>query len=203
VLRTFAILYVAFVLVAIAIADASTPLDERILLPIYVLGIIGLGGVAERWYVGHTRTRMVATAVIVALVSLNVARAGAVVVRGSTTGVGYSADSWDHSEVLDYVRGLPPSALIVSNAPDVLWWRTGREACMVPRHTRPESHLEQSRYEGAMRHLHDLMQQGGVVVYLDDAEWRWYLPQESQVAAALSLVPVARLRDGSVYAASR
>jgi len=47
------------------------------------------------------------------------------------------------------------------------------------------------------------MQQGGVIVYLDDAEWRWYLPQESQVAAALGLVPVARLRDGSVYAASR
>jgi hypothetical protein len=126
----FAISYVAFLLVARSALDQNIPFDQRLLAPLLTLAIIGLcalfGGTGFR-------TRAGLAFVLVVLALATIVRTTITAVRFSgTTVAAYTSDDWRGSELIAYVRALPRSTALITNAPDPLWLWDGRAPQILP-----------------------------------------------------------------------
>ncbi len=179
--------------------DAAILLDARVLAPVQVVLVIAGAGLAARWLpepIPH-RARLTLVAAVLALVAAHVA----VTARWARTvradGLFYTKRSLRNSALLERVRALPPTVLLWSNAPDVVYILTGRCARMLPRHERPESDRPNPGFASEWRAL--LGQPNAYVAWVKAFTWRSYLPTESELAASPSVAPVASLTDGTLY----
>jgi hypothetical protein len=126
----FAVCYVAFLLLARSTLDQNIPFDERLLAPLLILAIIGLCALLGKTVPGASRGLVV---VLVVLALATIARTTITAVRFSgTTVAAYTSDDWRTSELIAYVRALPRSTALITNAPDPLWLWDGRTPQILP-----------------------------------------------------------------------
>jgi len=125
----FGVAYAASVIVSISIFDANTPLNSRILSPLFVAGAglaVCLAGMLRdvRKPAGTFLLRLIAA----------VALWNAVVWCGwiserRTDGCGYTASGWESSPLTAYLRTVPADAPICTNAPGVVFFQLGGREC--------------------------------------------------------------------------
>jgi hypothetical protein len=127
----FAIVYAAFELAARATFDNNIDLSTRQLLALQVVAIMGVVSVAWTW---RPRRRIVAVGVAAVVLVIGAVRLVTATVPDlpDTDHSGYSSAAWDRSAGLDLIRSLPLDALVVTNAPDAVWLRTGRTPLFLP-----------------------------------------------------------------------
>ena len=196
--------YGAFLAVSLMFMDARTPLDARLLVPVYVaIVIVGLYFLHDVLTNALRRRvfRVAAGVTLVVLLGSHGLRTAtwATTVHGTPQGL-WQAQDWAMMATVD---ALPDDTLIYSNGADIIYILTGRTACPIPRLMNPNSEMINTRYaaeSATMReHLH---QNDGVLVYFDEVSWRDYLPTQSMLAHELSLRAMVRTRDGTLYAAT-
>ena len=126
----FAACYAAFLLAARSALDQNIPFDERLLAPLLTLSVIGLCGLLRRTEYGGPGALAV---VLVVLALATFVRTTVTAVRFSgTTVAAYTSDDWRSSELIAYVRNLPRSATLITNAPDPLWLWDERTPQILP-----------------------------------------------------------------------
>lgn len=190
---------------SISFLDAQTPLDNRILSPVYVaaafLFLCLLHILLSRPKTKGTRIlSLFAGAVLVLLSISQLGQSASWLERSYKHGVGYASREWNQSQLMKYVRTLDPNVPIFSNGPDIVHLLTGRPAYMIPRRIDPGTILPNDSYGdelAAMRN--ELQEKKGVVVYFYKISWRWYLASESETREKLNLNPIVRTEDGAVY----
>jgi hypothetical protein len=126
-LIAFALAYLMFLVVSISLADNSTDLNTRILLPVFLC----LG--AWVWITAWSsrplapNTWITVYRVIVAMLALVcVVRGGRVAQVIARDGASITTREWQVSHLMKAIEGLPADVRIYANEPEAIYWHTGR-----------------------------------------------------------------------------
>jgi hypothetical protein len=198
------IIYMVFIIVCISLADASIPLDYRILIPVYVLGMIFIvcGGY-QLVRPAAEQNRVIKAASI----ALCVIFAGCYLIRGTqqivynhNEGQEYASRVWKESEIIRKVKELPRGIIIYTNGKDAVSFLAGRRALIIPEKVKRRNLKVNSKYSSEMAIMKERMKKNnGVLVYFDRITWRWYLPQISELEKQMPLKLVTKCADGAIY----
>lgn len=204
-LALFVPVYLAFLALTISFLDANTPLDDRILAPIYVavlfLALTGLGAallMAKRRQA--VRVAILGGLGVVMLVQL--ASAASWVHTHRQLGLGYSSPAWQQSETIAAVSTLPPEVVVFSNAPEVIDLVAQREALSLPRKHAAMRGEMNAGYEDEVAAVQRALAKGAVIVYFDALANR-PVASPDELAERMALTRLSRLSDGMIFGAGK
>jgi hypothetical protein len=202
-LLVFILTYGLFLVVSKSFFDAATPFSERILSPPFIAallaGVFILNGILldrkkRRWV-----PPLIATLCVFFVFSASV-QSFTFMKKHYNNPMGYSHPAWKSSETIQKVRTLAPGILIISNAPDAVYLLTGRPSGSIPSKIDSGTLRINESYPSEIEELkRKLQHKGGVVVYFDLINWRWYLPTEDELMEQLGLQLSIKTSDGSIY----
>ena len=200
---TIFLAYLGFLILSISFFDAATPLDLRMLSPLFVAGLIVLLCLLDR-LLHLTENRRVMRPAIIALCALLALSysisAVAWSVNNHNTGGGYASKAWRQSELLDQIKGMPPNTVIFSNGADAIYWLTGRTAYGLPAKKDINTQSVYENYPAGLASVGDrLKKDDGILVYFDLITWRDYLPSEDELTQALPLKLIKKTGAGAIY----
>jgi hypothetical protein len=188
--------YVFTVLVTVIFVDRMTPLDSRILSPLYPLVVVlGIGLMAEAWMLGGAVPRWVIAAACVLLFTFQSARFRGLLLVLPADSRGFASNSWQNSETIQYVRRLPPVP-IYSNEIQALYFLAGRNATFIPTPLNPATGELRPDYEASLASMRErLHSEGGALVLISPSE----LSPDEMSELVDGLVLEATFPDGVVY----
>lgn len=141
------IAYSSLLLVTMTLVDASTPLDHRILSPIYLcLWLLVGAGFGILWRSRYRWVRWLALPIALVLAVTSVDDAVDTVRTIHAGGLGFSSVAWATSPTIREVNSLP-DAPIYTNQPDIVYLLTGRPAYIVFSRTDPVTSLPRPDYD--------------------------------------------------------
>jgi 4-amino-4-deoxy-L-arabinose transferase-like glycosyltransferase len=203
-LPIFAVVYLGFLLFSVSFVDAHTPLDYRILSPLYITLVLWVASLALRW-IFHDKNplgaRMMMAILLAGFIGSHIGRSAIWARATSKEGIGFGAKVWRDSPTLAWIKALPPNTLLYSNAPDLIDFRTSRFAKPVPKLMDPITRKPEKTYVPYLKGLRDdLTARGGYIVWFKTrSASRWYLVTEKQLKKDLSLQAAQTFADGNVY----
>jgi len=196
------VIYGVFLVTSISFVDHHTPLDDRILVPLYLTAVLLL---CCAGYDLITRLHYIPAYSVLGVLGCTLFlgfhgwRAEKWIADQAHNGAGYASRAWRQSALIDYITHLTRDVPIYSNAPDAVYILTGRETRMLPLKTNPNSNRPNAGYRQA---IETMTQSGeydpGIIVYFDTVS-RWYLPSEDELQDLLPLRPLTHVVDGTVY----
>jgi hypothetical protein len=198
--------YGLFLVISITFIDANTPLDSRILSPIFVAGLIITMYTLGELYIWVNRwanTRYLFHGIFLAISGVflfSYLTTWIEVSRDSyRNGIGYNSLVWKNSLILARVRQLPSGETIYSNSPEAVYIGTGRVARSLPRKFESMTQTENSNFLTELAEINqDLMDQGGVIVYFDRVQ-RPTLPSKSDLTALWDLELLFSSAEGGIF----
>jgi hypothetical protein len=204
ILLLFALAYATLLVVSISLVDFYTPLDSRILSPLYPVALV-LGLEVIRRLLPTARQslpwRRAMVTVLLLLAALQVVRGAELFVLSYRDGLGFARRTWKESPLLARIRALPPQTIIFSNAPDVITLLTGRGASSLPSTFDPTTGKPNPRFVAQRQRLRaDLKATRGVLVYFRRIH-RPYVPSETHLRQKLHLRLVRENPQGAIYKA--
>ncbi|MGA9532816.1 MAG: glycosyltransferase family 39 protein [Anaerolineales bacterium] len=149
-LVAFAAAYFVFLLISVSLVDANTPLDSRILAPVFVLLVpVAVAVVFEvgTGPEGLSFRRMLPSLAVGALVLGYGMQTYRLVQAAASEGVGFNHSSWRNSALLAAASKLPKGSTIFSNAPEPLYLLDGRRSARLPKPYESVSDRENPTFE--------------------------------------------------------
>ncbi len=199
----FVCVYGGFLAASLSFLDANTPLDNRILSVVYVVGIVlTLSLVDQLWPLAKTgRATGRVVLVLVFVFSAGHLLTGLRLVQESySQGWGFSSIAWQHSATLAQARKLPAGVPVFSNAPDILYLHTGKSASPIPKKFFPANQQRNPDFPAQLIALKQtLTRANGVVVYFSNLKEQKSLPSEEELKAELALCVEDRQSDGAIF----
>lgn len=202
IILVFIPLYLAFLLVSLTFLDANTPLDARILSPVYVTGVVlALYFLVEALSWLH-RPAIVRYALIGAgfiFVAAFAAPSLGYVQSGYADGIGFTSRWWRESPTLAALQNYDTAQVVYSNAPEALYLYTDRHVWAVPKKYESANQRPNDNYPSELLALKEqLTVQGGIIVYFDPM-LRPTLPSAQEILEILGLDVLERTADGVIY----
>ena len=199
ILLAFLLVYPLLILFSLSLLDASTPLDDRILSPLYVSGIIGLLSLSARRGLTQGVRKWLMAVALGGLLALTLVRGVARASQLRQDGQGYASQAWRTSQVVEWVANLDPGVLAYSNEMDALYLLTGRQAYQVPIRWDPVRAAPREDYTEQLATMHARMQRGEavLVVFSTLASQQAFLPPEAELAD--DFPAILQAPDGVVY----
>jgi hypothetical protein len=202
-LAIFILTYLAFLVVSISFFDAVTPLDHRILSPVFVSGALLVLCTAHRLLrigPGTRAVRGIFAAACVLFAAAQSVRGTQMLVGVHGAGKGFTGSRWRQSPMILRVRGLPETTPVYTNAPSALYFMTGRPVRAIPLKADGTSTVLNADYPSQITAMgEDIRAGGAVVVYLGGLAQSWYVPSESELRKELSLRVLVSGEEGIVY----
>jgi 4-amino-4-deoxy-L-arabinose transferase-like glycosyltransferase len=168
----FAGVYLIFLFLIISFVDASTPLDVRLLSPIYpvaALLLVSSWVLSREVFGSRSITYGILFAMCLSIVVSNAARFVITVRHIRTNGVGFQT-SWCDDAIMRYVRGLFDNAVLYSDDPSLIYYATGRSSCELPTKFSMVTTLANHEFDGQMKRLAELGTKQ-VVVVIFHSDW--------------------------------
>jgi hypothetical protein len=202
----FVIVYSLFLVFSISFVDANTPLDSRILSPVFIAGlIITVYTIGElgTWISYRRDTRLFFHAVLVIF-------GGVFLISYLSTWIGLSRDvyaygmgfndlAWKNSKTLEEVGQLSDGIIIYTNSPEAIYIGTGRVAKSLPKKFESMTQTENTVFVLELSEMHqELKDEGGVLVYFDRIQ-RPTLPSKSELLEILDLHLISSTGDGDIF----
>jgi 4-amino-4-deoxy-L-arabinose transferase-like glycosyltransferase len=194
--------YILFILMSISFADATTPLDERILFPVFGLWSVSLAilltALADRL---RRAAAWWAVAGVVALAVGTRAGSAAMALHDvHATGEGYVADDWQRSELMAQVQRLPASVIVYSNAQDAIEFVIHRPARWLPDPLNWESMQPNPAYEAQRAEMCRAMTRSAAVVAFFTTEGTGDAEQQQSAVEMCPGTAAAEHGDGAILA---
>ena len=161
----FAGSYLVTMLTSKLFHDAATPLDSRHLFPLvpicqlFVLGVLFRTGDGRK--LGKNDAQLLPTLYVILYVILISKSWFRTANELHYQGIGYTHVEWASSEGMHYVESLPDSIRVVSNAPDAVFFLSGRVAERLPFKFHPTSRQRYPQFEVEMADSGMLCSLGG------------------------------------------
>lgn len=190
--------------------DVTGRLDDRFLLVLHVAAVVAVAATVP----STLRTRMagglralggLAPALVVLVAVVSVAdglawSAGAAADPDRRPG-GFGGDLFATSDLLDLAVSLPPGAVVASNAPDVVYFHTGRVAERLPEVTHLLSGRANDDFDVELAELGRRLEasQGAVIYFTAIPARRLGMPDPETLAHRLGLERVADDPAGVAY----
>ncbi|HID53936.1 MAG TPA: hypothetical protein EYP41_18100 [Anaerolineae bacterium] len=201
-LALFILVYPAFLAVSISFLDANTPLDERILAPVFVAGIwLVVYNVQILLNASHGR-RLIAigvTAVALLFGVLYLLNAASWVRVSQGQGLGFSNRVWQDTEIEQAINQLPADAVIYSNAPGIVYILTERPSTPLPKNTLAVTQQINSKYDQELAEVKiRLVDDNNYVVYFGGVG-QAISHREQAFVEQLSLQALTSVKEGTIY----
>lgn len=203
-LAWFAAIYAAFIVTSITLFDAATPLDRRILSPLFAATALAVvaelsrsrlpahaGTWARRWPVVLKVAASVYLGIQLVLVSRWVAQAP----QGH---LGFGTRAWRQSELIAYARSIPATQPIYSNGRAPIHLHTGRITRPVPTTMDPATRQEQTNLAQRLNVIERDLKAGGYLLFFTTIRHPAIL-QDEDLERLLRLRRVQTFADGHVY----
>jgi 4-amino-4-deoxy-L-arabinose transferase-like glycosyltransferase len=201
VLLIFIVSYTGFIIIATSLFDLVI-FDERTLLPLHVVSIVLVLVCASKLLVRFPNIRGIRLTLILAAIAVlgsYFLRTAGWFAHTRYDGQGYASRAWKESKTVHRVRSLAPEIPIYSNAPDAVYYLTGRPAILVPEKTVFITGRLNQNYETELAKMGSrLKTEEGALVYFNTLPERWYLTSESELEERLALREVLKETDGSI-----
>lgn len=196
--------YLLFLLFSISFLDAATPLDGRILSPLYMAGIfLGMYVLAQLWaQTGRWRiVHLAITGLLILFVAASAYKSGRWVQMAYIQGLGFSSVAWQQAEIIAEIKALPAETLIYTNSPDAVYLLANRAARPLPRKVEATTQLTNEQYEAQLSALgQNLTQEQAVVVYFSGLGQQMFIPTPQELVESFALKPMAETAEGAIYA---
>jgi hypothetical protein len=195
----FIFTYIPFLMVSVSLFDAHTPLDVRILFPVYLSFVLGLALLSYRAY-STKNIRNVGYLMFSIMFIMAYAQIGnqqKYLSYASTNGIGFSSRKWSQSEMLQWVKKLPQGTIIYTNGPDAIKIIANRPSKMVPCLVSPVDRTKNKNIQRDISKMaSEISDNKGVIIYLNGITWRWYLPTIKQLSQTIPLKLRYKGKDG-------
>lgn len=201
-LGVFVLVYAGFLILSISLIDANTPLDERILSPIYVCLLTLIVLVIDRLAIAQTRLAAFAA---IALLCFSVASTWKTLSTARAlygTGIGITSVSVNDPFLIQAIHDLPNDQIIYANAPEVVYLQTGRSTLRLPKRVNLIASQGNDSYESEMQAVKEnMLQNGGSLIYINWVQGKTIV-QEDILREELPLRLLLRSELGSIYTIS-
>lgn len=190
VLSIFLLLYAGVLLFSIVMFAEHVPLDERLLVPAYVVAVALVACTLGR---GRTERHLGGGIMLFVLGGLTAATAAAgsvLMANGATDHRGFTSPSWAHANDIGQISGLPTSTRIYSNFPEAVYLTAGRPAWLLPK-LKLSDGRPNPRYAAQLAQVADDVRDGRGAVVFFTMGGRSHLPDQRAVTAALGSAPTA------------
>jgi hypothetical protein len=176
------------------------PLNDRIMVPLYVSGLpLLLAAIALA--VGKL-PRGLKEITILLVLSLLVSRGLSSLTTARDlrwAGQGLASRAWQTSETLHYLRGLPAREIFSNDLP-AIYFHLGKNGFSLPSNTNPPQATDREAYQEALDEMRrSVFEDGSLVVILGAAPWHRVeseLPPEARAGFRV----LGEFKDGVVFA---
>jgi hypothetical protein len=197
----FILSYMVFLLLSISLFDAYTPLDSRVLLPVYIalvfIAVLGVSTLVSKWQSPHIRLALFFFLVLVIMLN------GVHVIREANyiqqAGLGYASQVWGNSATLQAVSTFDDNVKIYSNGPDALYFWTGQNVDIMPYRIFPTTLETNTDYEAQLDNICTKVKAGHAIVVYFHGISRWYLLAREEFETQCGREFANRLEDGVIY----
>jgi 4-amino-4-deoxy-L-arabinose transferase-like glycosyltransferase len=197
----YIITYLLILFLSVTYFDASTIFDYRILAPVYVAGIILVfsttNAVSNLFKKPYIWRLFVSLMVILILVNASQFRITALKIY--QYGRDYSSPSWTKSKSIIYVNSLPKEISIYSNAPDAIYFLTGKPASYLPNKSNSTTSLSNPNFLIEMINLKDKLNQKDTYVVFMNGVQRNDLPTSQELTEIYHFPVLLKLNDGIIF----
>lgn len=195
------IVYLLSLLVSLSFFDASTSMDNRILSPLYVVGItLGMIVIWQGYAVSSSRILSLAVLVVgvLFLSHNNFDRYQLELERMYNKGKGFTGREWQNSETIAEIRQLPSYLVYYSNEPTSLFFLANRLSYAIPENIDPVKVEENLLFNSQMESMRKVFEQSQGVLVLFDSFYKHdvYAP-EQELTQGLYLWKDTN--DGAIY----
>jgi 4-amino-4-deoxy-L-arabinose transferase-like glycosyltransferase len=190
ILAMFIASYLAFLIFSISFVSATTPIDNRILAPIYVALVATLVAISLARL--PDVASILSFCLLAIVIGLHLNRATAWLAESHSSGPGrlYASQEWRGSPVIQYVRSLPDDATIFSNGPDAIYLLANRISKDIPRTPMTDADIAE---------LNAGLHEGNAhLVYFALITWRDDFPRLEELKRRLNLRVDLDATDGQV-----
>jgi hypothetical protein len=194
--------FAALLVISISLVDFHTPIDYRILSPIYVAGVVLLGDVLAKQSLQRRDVRIAAWTISLLLAGWAGVRSRNLLLENYRDGGGFAHRIWRESPTLAALRDVPHDKWIYTNAPGAVYLLTGRAVIIaIPTESSASSTLANPDYPAEMARTSDDLRSGrAVLVYLRRyGARRVNYPTEEQLKQKLGLHRIGRFNDGTIF----
>jgi len=196
------LIYLAFLVISISCFDASTPIDYRILLPIFLA--LTVVGISLAWSLSEALAQKCIwygfVLIVLFSVSINANHAILSAAYIHNNGSWYTSRYWQHSEIISYLSDFGDVRKLYSNGPDVIRFLTGKEAVMIPRKVSADTRLLKEGYDQQLNQVVRECREGkALIVYFNTITWRPSLPSVEEVESTGNVPVLRRMQDGVIY----
>lgn len=194
--------YLLTLVISISFFDAHTPLDNRILSPLFPLGVITLFSLifnaVDKSRIPHLYLFHVI--LLTCLLAYQVKTTLPYWRYVHENGRWYSGKQWQTSSIIEIIRSLPDNIFIYSNGKDAIEFLTRKKALYIPAKESPGT-VEISRsFDADLQEMVEkLKSANGILVCLNLITWRWYLPASEYLYEKLPLKIIYQGRDGVIF----
>lgn len=202
----FVLVFLGMMFLAFTFSLPRPDIDSRTLFPLLPTMLIILIG-ATRMALGTRQSskplHWLAAGLLV-MFAAGSAPAGLDIVAGlHRTGLGFTAKAWHESETMEFVDGLNPKAILVSNSPEAIMLYTGRSAHRLPSQVDEGPSSPESAVAASVSNIDQLIcNERGFLVLFDDALDGVDARVNPDMALnSLSCEPIAVFQsvDGAIY----
>jgi hypothetical protein len=200
----FSLFYLLFLIISLSFLDASTPVNSRLLSPVFVLMILAAFTVA--WAVSQKLKKPVVWWCFLLFVVLSVIIKTPGSIKTATNfrsnNINFTTSTWRNSKTLAFIDSFPGDAKIYSNGFDVLDLMTGKEALSFPKKIDPTTLLVNQDFEQEIAVMcNDIRENRALLVFFNQLKWRTYFPTQAELESDCKLSVMNRFADGTVYGA--
>lgn len=198
----FVLIYGGFLLASITFVDANTPLDNRILAPVFtamiIIGFYTLGK-ATTLTAYPAPVRWGGLLVIGLLLVVYASQSLPALNNYRQEGIGLSSSVWRTSTLLAEVETLPSAVAVYSNLPDAVYLLTGHRAVRLPRAFELSNQQANPDFEAEIADMGTQIRAGNAVIVFFDQAGRLENPSEADLAARLPLEILFESAEGKIY----
>jgi hypothetical protein len=202
ILSRFVMAYILLFPLPLIFLDASTPVDTRLLSPVYIsvlILVICFVSDLRPWLQKRRSRQTVALATAGVLLGIHLLEGVPLVLERFEDGAGYASHRWRESELMAHVAGLKPDLPIFSNAQDAIFLLARRPAFSLPATVDLVSGKEQTEADQNLEALVSRIDANeGILVWFHEVD-RFFLPSRNEIARRLDRPPIGEFSDGVIY----
>ncbi len=191
---TLSVMYCIFLALTISLFDAHTPLDTRILSPLFPLMLLMALALVTRWL--EPRYSAV---ILLVIITAGLPHFSSTLSDNIRSGTGLANHEMRNAELFRITAALPPEQPIYTNAPEVYYLYYHREVYPLPKFydpgtLEPNPTLDQEWDEL----IADLRARGGIIVWTHYMQFRDYLPNTEDMLSFGVFRQAAEVSGGAV-----
>lgn len=195
-------LYVGTLIFTNMFLNTYTPLDRRILSPLYipiVIVVIYFLGIFYHQLLARRVPKILLASFLIGFTCLQLLNGYQYFTNIYATGLGFNASVWFQSETLKAVQQLPEGVTYFSNAPEALYIHTDHPSFKIPQAVRIVDQNPNANYDEDVERLDAEISNGPVAIVVFNLPGR---NSEEDYATLLGSLPVqltSRTEDGVIY----